>query len=89
MPSRRSPTTRWWPPLPESWVSYFLDWHLRTDHPWDTALHLEALQGYIREDLEALIERIWHDMFPGPPDPDAFVGLRGILGKRIDTSIVP
>ena len=26
-----------------TWQAEFIDWHLRTEHPWDMALHMEAL----------------------------------------------
>lgn len=64
--------------IDDFWIR-FLDWHLRTDHEWDSALHLEALRGYIREDLESLLERVFRDMFAGPPDGEAFTGLRALL----------
>lgn len=57
----------------------FQDWHVRTDHEWDYALHREAMVGYIREDLQSIAERAFHDMFVGPPEGQAFTGLRAIL----------
>ena len=36
----------------------FLDWHVRTDHPWDVALHVEAMslstEAFARQLGEAL-----------------------------------
>jgi hypothetical protein len=28
------------------WPTY-IDWHLRTEHPWDVALHMEAMSNQI------------------------------------------
>jgi hypothetical protein len=38
--------------------SAFMDWHVRTEHPWDLALHMEAMslsiEGFSRELGEVL-----------------------------------
>lgn len=59
----------------ESWVPAFIAWHVATEHPWDLALHLEAVSGYIREDLEAIMRKVFHDLF----EDGAFSGLRVLV----------
>ena len=39
----------------------------------------QLLRGHIREDLEALLGKVFHDLFGGPTDGKAFTGLHALL----------
>lgn len=44
----------------EPFWSRFVDWHLRTEHPWDIALHREAM----RLSVEGLQRVIGEELLP-------------------------
>lgn len=56
--------------------------HLLTEHPWDVALRLEAMdlefQGYLREALQKLTTKWMIETLMGVA-PASFKGLRGLI----------
>lgn len=59
------------------WLT-FLSWHLRTEHPWDAALHEEAFKLNMQGMLRDIYDKVFRQMFVGD-GVFSPTGLRSIL----------